>query len=88
VVSESGGEAVCGGQQKPELVVGFVAPTGTSFEAVAEAYKDALGFYGYDSVRIRLSDLPTRIGRTPSLGSHGYRPKGTVCAVRLVMRRS
>jgi deoxycytidylate deaminase len=57
VVSELGGESVSGGGLKPELVVGFVAPTGTSFEAVAEACEDALGFYGYDSLRVRLSDF-------------------------------
>ena len=40
----------------PELVIGFVAPSGASFDQVISAAEDRLGFYGYGSERIRLSD--------------------------------
>jgi deoxycytidylate deaminase len=41
---------------KPELVIALVAPTGTSFDAVAKTLEDALHLYEYETARIRLSD--------------------------------
>jgi cytidine deaminase len=41
---------------KPELVIAFVAPTGTSFDAVAKSVDEALALYDFRTVKIRLSD--------------------------------
>lgn len=41
----------------PEIVIGFVAPSGTDYERVTKLASDRLQHYGYQSVRIRLSVL-------------------------------
>jgi deoxycytidylate deaminase len=41
----------------PELVIAFVAPSGTSFRSVVDAARSRLGYYGYDVSTIRLSDF-------------------------------
>jgi deoxycytidylate deaminase len=41
----------------PELVIAFVAPSGTSFGSVVDAARSRLGHYGYDVSTIRLSDF-------------------------------
>lgn len=41
----------------PEIVIGFVAPAGTDFDRVTGLVSDRLEHYGYQSVRIRLSDF-------------------------------
>jgi deoxycytidylate deaminase len=40
----------------PEIVIAFVAPSGTSRRDVSDAAARRLAYYGYESVRIRLSD--------------------------------
>ena len=41
---------------EPELVVAFVAPTGSNVEEVARATRDRLSYYRYETELIRLSD--------------------------------
>lgn len=41
----------------PEIVIGFVAPSGTDYERVTKLVSDRLQHYGYQSVTVRLSDL-------------------------------
>jgi deoxycytidylate deaminase len=41
----------------PEIVIGFVAPSGTDFDRVLELVSERLRHYAYQSVRVRLSVL-------------------------------
>lgn len=41
----------------PEIVIGFVAPSGTDYDRVIKLVSDRLRHYGYRSVSIKLSDL-------------------------------
>src|SRR4051794_38839159 len=41
----------------PEIVIGFVAPSGTDYDRVMKLVSDRLRHYGYESVPVRLSDL-------------------------------
>lgn len=53
----------------PELVIAFVAPSGTSFEAIAAAWGSRLRQYGYSAETIRLSDLLSDYARVEADGA-------------------